>query len=908
MGQAQQVNLFGNTTSNSFDDLAAPSQAPNEKISTKQIRDLPPMLKHYLEVKSEFPDRLIFYQVGDFFEVFFDDAITVSDSLSIRLTSRDKDQENPIPMCGVPIHAFGNYSKKLLDLGLGCVVVEQVEDAGLAKGLVKRDITKILTPGVCFEGEREDQSELNYILSVIQDSKKFSVCAIEASTGKIVIHNSLNLENLINVVQRYFPKEIVLKANQSDKVSELITNEVLPYLSQKIRLSVFDNQKTETELNNLLILSESVKTEFIDVCNISSDIAKESLYLLLAYIAFVSRCDGFLVSSIREWKDNAIMKLDGSTIKNLELLCSYDGTKEFSLFGVVDKTRTALGSRQLKEWILQPILSKQTIEKRLDQVETYLNNPNVLESIRKALYEVRDLERICTKLISGKIAPYDLGLLLKSLKVVPTLRSELSSLKSSEAFSELILNLKGIPHLLSLLEEALLDQLPLRSGEGPVFRDTFNAELNRLRSLESGSKNIIAEIELAERKTSGINSLKIKHNSVLGYFIEVPISNADKVPPNYIRKQTLSNAERFFTPELKDLEKEIFAATNKIEMLERSLFIDIKKACLECVTQIQEMAQTIGELDALSSFAVVSKENSYVRPILLEESKSTIVRGRHPVVEKSIGRARFVPNDLNLDERSKFFAVLTGPNMGGKSTYLRQTGVIQILAQAGCFVPAEKAELGLVDQIFTRIGSGDSLAKGDSTFMVEMKEASLIASAATNRSLVLVDELGRGTATKDGYSLALAIAEWLIEKVGSRTIFATHFHELNQLESKFQQVVCMSVGIVETISKIEFTHKIEMKPAEKSYGIHVARLAGIPNPILKRASKIAEELASEGHVIGHSSPVELNANSLNEISELTSFVDIVSSLEPDSLTPKNALEMIYDVVERARQIRNANNE
>jgi len=495
---------------------------------------------------------------------------------------------------------------------------------------------------------------------------------------------------------------------------------------------------------------------------------------------------------------------------------------------------------------------------------------------------------------------------LKSLKVIPDIKNILSKeCLNSDKIKVIKSELKDVSSLVNLLERSLLEDLPIRLGEGSIFKESFDSELLKLKTLEVNSKKIISEMELAEKNETGISNLRIKHNSVLGYFIEMSLNNTKRIPDRYTKRQTLSNVERYYTQELKELEKEIFSASTKIDSIERSLFGDLKLTALTYISPIQSIAQSIGILDALASFAVVSKENEYSKPNVNLDNKIEIIKGRHPVVEKAIGRAKFVPNDLNLDLNSSYFSILTGPNMGGKSTYLRQIGVIQVMAQIGCFVPASSVSIGLVDQIYTRIGSGDSLAKGDSTFMVEMKEAAKIVLSATEKSLVLIDELGRGTATKDGYSLALAVSEWLIEKIKSKTIFATHFHELTSLEDKYVQAHCLSVGIIETNSRIEFTHRIEKGSAENSYGIHVAKLAGLPMQILQRANEISfstEKLEYAPKSIDNLKSFE----NTKKYQSLLSFVELVSEIHPDEISPKEALSKVYELAERVRDFKENN--
>lgn len=882
------------------------------KVPNSDVSSLPPMLRHYLEVKAKFQDRVVFYQVGDFFEVFFDDAIRVSDCLSIRLTSRDKDQENPIPMCGVPIHAFNGYLNKLLASGIGCVLVEQTEDASQAKGLVKRDITRILTPGVVFESENEDLSHTNHIISIVPILEDSFACSImEASTGSLYLYKARSIDEVVSLVIRYQVKEVVIK-KETQELRINLERILQGVLSHPICISEYEVDEDYEFLNSRVVIQKEKLAELNLISQSRANELKHSMYLLLGYILFVSRSEKILISSITSLQDSCFMILDGATVKNLEILQTFEGAKDFSLVGVIDKTKTALGSRKLKEWILSPLIDDKAINNRLDKVESLVKNQELLKSLRQDLYAVKDLERICTKLISGKVSPYDVGLLQKSLSAVPEIGQKIEE-KIVTGLDEFVEVFKGIPDLVSLLDSALLDNLPARLGEGAVFKDSYNEELKRLRELETNSKNIISKIEQEEKIKTGISSLKIKYNSVLGYFIEIGASHSNKAPSEYIKKQTLSNVERYFTQELKNIEKDILSARSKIENIERDLFFKLKETCLAYITEIQKIGEHIGIFDCICSFAFLAIDSQYVRPTVNNDLVSHIKKGRHPVIEKIIGRAQFVPNDLNLSGNENYFSILTGPNMGGKSTYLKQAGIIHIMAQAGSFVPAEVAKIGVVDQIFTRIGAGDNLSRGESTFMVEMKEASHILSAASKKSLVLVDELGRGTATVDGYALALSIAEWLINEIKSRTVFATHFHELNSLEKVFSKVNCLSVGIIETAQRIEFTHMIENRAAEKSYGIHVAELAGVPKQVLKRARDIAdsENILSFNYLNNTSDAksslaADNNIKQEKEYKELRGFIEALANKDPDTLSPKDALEVIYEVVELAKRL-NAHN-
>lgn len=885
---------------------------------------LAPMLKQYVEVKEAHAGFLVLFQVGDFFEVFFEDAITVSDALSIRLTSRDKDQDAPIPMCGVPIHAFENYLPRLLKQGFSCVVVEQVEDPSVSKGLVKREITRIITPGVRFDGEGLDESRFNYLLAVMPDGVEGATCAfIEVSTGVLILRESKSLDDLENLLFRYAPREVLLPI--CDKQSGFSLKEPVVLLATQYAKSVgvkisyrrypgiLSLESESEKLFDGFRLDEGKREDIISIIKKASPSLSRSLAGVLEYVREISLRADLCISEFSYEVSTHDCVIDTATRRNLELSeASYDGDRKYSVLGVLDKTKTAAGGRLLFDWILSPLSNLDKINERHEAVSEILNNSSLIEEARRNLSEIRDIERLSTRISSLRATPYDFGVLRSSLAVAPVIRDMLSSMQSG-LLREMFAGFDVLADVMSILDKAFLDDLPPKLGERDVIRDSFHPELERLRALRKNSQGLLNELELSERKKTGIQSLKVKHNSVFGYFIEISKGQVSKVPEEYTRKQTLTNAERFITPELKQLEQEIFSSKSRLQDLERQLFNELRIEISASVIRLQKLARKCAVIDVLFCFAYVAERNGYVKPIMSLESKSCIKGGRHPVVELVCGRPNFIPNDSELDLQGKRFAVLTGPNMGGKSTYLRQVGIIQILAQAGSFVPAKEAIIGIADRIFTRIGSGDALAKGESTFMVEMKEAANIIRNASERSIVLIDEIGRGTATADGLALATAISHWLIDKTRCRTIFATHFHELTTLPAYADSVFCLSVGIVETRSSIEFTHRIEEKVSTKSYGIHVAQLAGVPEALLKEARLLLDVPAlvpDSGLTSTERLEIEPNIkdndNSFleNPISPLSveadDIVRVLSKIDPENISPLRALEIVYELSNKAK--------
>jgi DNA mismatch repair protein MutS len=889
----------------------AATENPAPRIDTSRLA---PMLRQYVEIKEQYPSCLLLFQVGDFFEVFFDDAVTVSDALSIRLTSRDKDQDNPIPMCGVPVHAFENYLPRLLRQGFSCVVVEQVEDAAQAKGLVKREITRIITPGVRLDGEGLDEKHSNYLSAILPygiDSAVF--VAIEVSTGILLLREAGSADEIEDLLYRYAPKEILLpfkdiEAGILETAPALVA--ALEYAKSaqvKISYRKFSLQQTASATPSGLFegyaIEETVSKEITKDLDAGSPALKRAVRTLLSYVRDISLHANVCISAYSFEKVAGCFVVDNATRRNLELgEASFDGDRKHSVLGVLDRTKTAAGGRVLQDWLMSPLASKEKIDARLDAISEILREPDTMDEIRQVLAEVRDMERLSTRIAGNRASPHDFSLLRGSLRVMPRI-IEIVRGYTSEFFTSLGHGIDILEDVCTLLEDAFVEELPAKLGERDVIRDSYHKELARLRALRKDSQSLLTQMELEERQKTGIQNLKIKHNSVFGYFIEISKGQLAKVPDRYTRKQTLTNAERFVTPELKTLEQELLSSKTRLFDLERQLFLDIRAIVADASLRLQKLARSVAVLDVIFSFAYVSRKNSFVRPEIVEQARTEITGGRHPVVEMVCGRPDFVPNDACLDADAESFAVLTGPNMGGKSTYLRQVGIIQVLAQSGCFVPAKKAVIGIADRIFTRIGSGDALAKGESTFMVEMKEAANIIRNATSRSLVLIDEVGRGTATTDGLALATAIAHWLIDTTRCRTVFATHFHELTALPEYSDRVFCLSVGIVETSRNIEFTHRIEHKVSTKSYGLHVARLAGVPDSLINEASRLlsvdqgAVPVQGAENIPSGNSPIDSNAIP----SDLYALLNQIKTLQPETVTPLQALELLYEFAAKVKK-------
>ena len=822
---------------------------------------LAPMLTHYLAVKRRYPDHLLLFQVGDFYEVFFDDARTVADALQIRLTSRNKDQADPIPLCGVPIHALDNYLPRLLRQGYSCVIVSQTEDARNKKGMVQRDITRIVTPGVRYEGDGLEDRSFNYLAAVcLSSSGSGAIGYSDVSTGRLRVQEVESFDELVEAIRRVRPVEILLPTSIDGILvdrGEARIREIKALVGEwscRSSLRPFARPPRDALRERLYGFSSAgrsaprggvpvTKSLPLEVDHTVSQLSREAAGVVLALLEYVEEVSFGApptLSDVMLDEPTKSVFIDAATRRNLELTeTRMDGERKYSLLGTIDLARTAMGSRLLGEWILAPSADAEQLTKRYDAVEELLEDFERLAEFRQLLAGVRDLDRLMSRVSGLRANPKDLAGLRDSLAGFPALTSLLAR-SHAPLLKSLDEQFDPLSDVAEKLTHALIADPPLRLNEGGIFSEGFHPEIDRLRTIGRDGSSWLADLEQRERQATGIPGLKVRFNNVFGYYIEVSKAHSTKAPAHYERRQTLANAERFIIPELKEYEQSLLSAKGRLQSLENELFVELRSWVGEQALRVQQSARTLSTLDVLCAFAQVATNNRYVRPILSNSLQTRIVGGRHPVVEQVIGAHSFVPNDTLLDTSTRRFAVLTGPNMGGKSTYLRQVGLIQLLAQAGSFVPAERAEIGLVDRIFTRIGAADDLARGDSTFMVEMREAATIVKRATERSLVLIDEIGRGTATQDGLAIARAIAEWLHDVVSCRTIFATHFHELTNLPEEKPGAFCLAVGVVENGLDIEFTHRIEERAADRSYGIEVARLAGLPDMLLARARELLD--------------------------------------------------------------------
>jgi DNA mismatch repair protein MutS len=827
------------------------------------MADLTPMARQYQEIKALHKDAILFFRLGDFYEMFYEDAELASRELDLTLTGRGKD-DNRMPMCGVPYHAAEAYIAKLIEKGYKVAICEQIEDPKLAKGLVKRDIIRIVTPGTVLESSMLSDKTNNYLMAVNHEKGTFGLAYIDATTGEFKLSDFTGAEALADEVKRINPSEII--------VSDLFPADARASFKGDDFKDTYDN---ETAVEKLL---EHFKVKSLESFGLAGkETALGAAAAILDYLKETQKTTLGHINTLKLYHTEDYMFIDAVTRRNLELTqTARDKSFRGSLLWVLDRTRTSMGSRLLKQWLLQPLLDTKLIDKRLSAVEELFNNGLMRAELGEGLKKVFDIERLTGKVATQSANARDLVALKDSLKQLPRITELLKDCKS-ELLKEPRRSVAGSfnQEIIELISKAIVEDPPFVIKEGGLIRTGFNPELDELKKATGGGKQWIAELEAQERKRTGIKSLKVGFTRVFGYFIEVTNSYSDQVPPDYIRKQTLVNAERFITPELKEKEALILNADERMKELEYQLLCDVRKQVAAFTKELQAAAWAIAQTDVLLSLAEAAVENHYCRPVTSNEERVTrIVAGRHPVVEKTLGEFQFVPNDVELSDKQNFL-LITGPNMGGKSTYMRQAALICLMAQIGSFVPAKAAELSLIDRIFTRIGAMDDIYSGQSTFMVEMTETANILNNATEKSLIILDEIGRGTATFDGMSIAAAVAEYIHTKLKAKTLFATHYHEITQLADKHPGMKNINVTVSEEGDKITFLHKIADGPADRSYGIQVAKLAGLPEEVVKRSKEIYNTLAMVENDLGKSkikkSKVKIQKKGISENREQASL-------------------------------------
>lgn len=789
-----------------------------------------PMMEQYLKVKAQYTDAFLFFRLGDFYELFFDDAVKAAQELEITLTSRDgRDKENRIPMCGVPYHSAKGYISKLIEKGHKVAICEQVEDPKQAKGVVRREVVQVVTPGTVMDGDLLNEKENNFIIavSVENEQSKYGLAICDLSTGQLRVTDIDGpWKNVVQELNSLGGKECILPIDLADEDRELL-NKI-----SNIPVSY------ESDINIPEVFTSITK-------HLQGEVLQAAAGQLLNYLVKTQKRSLDHLQTFEYYSTNQFLKLDLFTKRNLELTETSRGKdRKGSLLWLLDQTVTAMGGRLLKQWVGQPLIKKDLIERRQNIVEQLVQQFFYREELRDSLKEVYDLERLAGKIAYGNVNARDLIQLKKSLQKIPLIKQTLEGTGDYNLVN-ISQSLNTCDELVTLLDAAIMEEPPLAITDGGIIKDNFNEELDKYRDASRNGKVWIADLERAEKEASGIKSLKIGYNKVFGYYIEITRSNLHLVNlERYERKQTLANAERFITDELKEKEAIILEAEEKMVELEYSLFTELRERIKQYIHDLQKLAKQISELDVLQSFAAVSEQGQYIRPNLTDDGSVNIVNGRHPVVEKVLGNQDYVANNV-LMNRERELLLITGPNMAGKSTYMRQLALIAILAQVGCFVPADDATLPIFDQIFTRIGAADDLVSGQSTFMVEMLETNYALTHATSKSLILLDEIGRGTSTYDGMSLAQAIIEYIHDHVRAKTLFSTHYHELTVLEEELPRLKNIHVKAIEENGKVVFLHKVFDGKADQSYGIHVAQLAQLPDTVIERANVLLQDFEKQ---------------------------------------------------------------
>ena len=877
--------------------------------------NLTPMMKQYMQTKEEYKDCILFYRLGDFYEMFFDDALTASKELEITLTGKNCGLEERAPMCGIPYHAVDSYLNRLVSKGYKVAICEQVEDPKTAKGIVKREVIRVVTPGTNLDTQGLDETKNNYIMCIVYMADRYGLSVADVTTGEYLVTELDSQTKLMDELYKFMPSEIV--CNEAFYMSGLDLDD----LKNRLHMAIYsleawyfdDALCRET-------LQEHFKVASLEGIGLSDcECGMIASGALLKYLEETQKNSLSHMSRLTRYATGNYMVLDSATRRNLELVETLrEKQKRGSLLWVLDKTKTAMGARTLRKYVEQPLIDKESIVKRLDAVAELKDNAICREEIREYLNPVYDLERLVGKITYQSANPRDLIAFQSSLSMLPSVKCILKDMES-DLLKEIYEELDPLEELCDLVGRAIQEEPPLAMKEGGIIKDGYNEEVDRLRKAKSEGKNWLADLETKEREKTGIKNLRIRYNKVFGYYLEVTNSSKDLVPDYYTRKQTLANAERYIIPELKELEDTILGAEDKLCALEYELYCEVRNTIAAELTRIQRTAKAVAKLDVIASLALVAERNNYVRPKINEKGVIDIRDGRHPVVEKMIPNDMFIANDTYLDDKKQRISIITGPNMAGKSTYMRQAALIVLMAQLGSFVPASSANIGLVDRIFTRVGASDDLASGQSTFMVEMNEVANILRNATSKSLLILDEIGRGTSTFDGLSIAWAVVEYISNSklLGAKTLFATHYHELTELEGKISNVNNYCIAVKEKGDDIVFLRKIVKGGADKSYGIQVAKLAGVPDPVINRAKEIVEELVTAditGKVkdiaVQGSETKKKTQKKLDEV-DLTQFslfdtvkdddvLNELKELDISHMTPMDAMNKLYQLQNKLR--------
>ena len=867
-----------------------------------------PMMQHYLKTKEEHKDCILFYRLGDFYEMFFEDAKTASKELELTLTGKQCGMEERAPMCGVPYHAADTYINRLVSKGYKVAICEQMEDPKLAKGIVERQVIRIVTPGTNTDVQSLDETKNNYLMCVYYDEDVFGVATADVSTGDFFVTEIDSVQKLVDEINKFAPAEII--CNEALFMSALDIEDLRNRMH--IAVTALDSWYfTDDMAKNTLLGHFRVKQ--LDGLGLADYLSGTLAAGALLKYLYETQMNGLEnMTSIHPYSTGTFMVLDSATRRNLELVETMrEKNKKGSLLWVLDKTKTAMGARLLRSYVEQPLIDRSEIEARYDAIDELNNNLMSREEMSEYLNPVYDLERLITRISYQTANPRDLIAFRNSLQMLPAIRMVLSEFHS-DALEKLLDEMDPLEDIYRWINDAVIDDPPITVHDGGMIKDGYFEEVDRLRRAKTDGKSWLAQIESTEREKTGIKNLRIKYNKVFGYYLEVTNSYKDLVPDYYTRKQTLTNAERYITPELKELEETILGAEDKLIQLEYELFRELREKITGEVARIQKTAKAVAGLDVLLSLAKVADSNHYCRPKLNENGLIDIRDGRHPVVEKMISNDMFIPNDTFLDNGKHRISIITGPNMAGKSTYMRQTALIVLMAQIGSFVPASQAKIGLVDRIFTRVGASDDLASGQSTFMVEMNEVANILRNATSNSLLVLDEIGRGTSTFDGLSIAWAVVEHISNPklLGAKTLFATHYHELTELEGKLDNVNNYCIAVKEKGDDIVFLRKIVKGGADRSYGIQVAKLAGVPDSVINRAKEICQELIDNNITCGveslapekraHQKVKKLDEVDKNQISLFDTVDDDeilteLKELDLGNYTPIEALNKLYEL-------------
>lgn len=871
---------------------------------------LTPMMKQYFEVKDKYPDCILFFRLGDFYEMFFEDAIVASKILEIALTGKSCGLDEKAPMCGVPFHSANSYISKLVEAGYKVAIGEQLEDPSSVKGIVKRDVIQVVTPGTVLEGSLLENKKNNYLLSLYKDNDNIGLTYVDISTGEVNA-TYLTSDKIVEEIAKIHPSEIIINdLSFIPSLQNIITLNNI-YINENFKESYLDTNILRKYFTDNYL--KSLKFDDKNLINLS-------LSMLLNYIYSTQKQVTSNINNINIYNSNEYMVLDMFTRNNLELTQTIRGNKKKgSLLHVLDKTSTAMGGRLMRKYVEEPLINKSKIDERLSVIQELKDDFILREDLIDILKNIYDIERICGKVAFEKVTPKEMIHLKNSIEKLPSLKNIINS-SNANILKKYIKNLDNLEDIFSLIEKAILEEPSLTIKDGNIIKSDFNNELKELRDISQNGAFLIKEIENREREKIGVKSLKIGFNKVFGYYIEISKAWLDNIDldSSYIRKQTLSNSERFITLELKEIEDKILNAQDKIKLLEYDIFVNIRNEIYSNINRIQSTCKIIANIDVFVSFATVAYINNYVKPNINENNKLDIKNGRHPVVECIVGEENFVANDTYLNTDENIINIITGPNMAGKSTYMRQTSIIALMAHIGSFVPAEYADIPIIDRIFTRVGASDDLSQGQSTFMVEMSEVSLILKNATDKSLVILDEIGRGTSTYDGISLAWSIVEYIQKNIKCKTLFATHYHELTDLENKFKDIKNYSIAVKEDSEGIVFLRKIIPQGADKSYGIYVAQLAKLPDEVINRSKEILKDLeknhidnaifineSSEFNyerIISENEKISSNQISFDTIDTI-SLNDEILNLDILNMTPLDAINTLYSLQIKAKKLK-----